>query len=80
MESLAASHDADSKLVMLFTVNTAFGTYLESLDNLTASLKFPILLNETTYKETLPTSLIPPAFDSKLLTAPKTLKDFVHKF
>ena len=42
MESLAAYHNVESKLVMYFTVNTAFVNYL---DNLTESLKFPILLN-----------------------------------
>ena len=78
LESLAACHDANSKLVMYFTVNTAFVNYLDSLNNLTNSLKTLILLNRTTYKQTLPISLPPPEFDSKLLTATKTLKDFVH--
>ena len=64
---------------MYFTVNTAFVSYLDSLNNLTYSLKAPILLNRTTYKQTLPISLPPPEFDSKLLTAPKTLKDFVYQ-
>ena len=45
LESLAPCHDADSKLVMYFMANTAFVNYLDSLDNLTDSLKFPILLN-----------------------------------
>ena len=49
LESLATCPDANSKLVMYFTVNTAFVNYLDSLDNLTDSLKFPILLNRTTY-------------------------------
>ena len=61
-------------------VNATFVIYLDSLDNLTTSLKFLILLNGTTYKQTLPISLAPPKFDSKLLTAPQTLKDFVHQF
>ena len=54
LESLAECHDADSKLVMYFTVNTASVNYLNTLDNLTDSLKFPILLNMTTYEQTLP--------------------------
>ena len=54
LESLAACHDAESKLVMYFMVNTAFVNYL---DNLTESLKFPILLNRTTHKQILPISL-----------------------
>ena len=73
LESLAACHDVNSKLVMYFTVNTAFV-------NLTLSLKTPNLLNRTTYEQTLPISLTPSKFDSKLLTVPKTLKDFVHHF
>ena len=50
LESLAACHDADSKFVMHFMVYTAFDNYLDTLDNLTDSLKFPILLNRTTYQ------------------------------
>ena len=42
LESLAACHDAESKLIMYFMVDTAFVNYL---GNLTESLKFPILLN-----------------------------------
>ena len=53
LESLATCHDVESKLVMYFMVNTDFVNYLDSLDNLTDSLKFPILLNRTTYKQTL---------------------------
>ena len=78
LKSLAACHDADSKLVMYFTVNTAFVSYLDSLDNLTDSIKTPILQNRTTDEQILPISLSPPAFDSNLLTASKTLKDYVH--
>ena len=65
---------------MYFTVNTAFVNYLDSLDNLTDSLKFPILLNRTTYKQSLLISLKSFHFDSELLKAPKTLEDFVHQF
>ena len=77
MESLAACHDAVSKLVMYFMMNTAFVSYL---DNLTESLKFPILLNQMTYKHTLPICLQSFEFNSNLLKVPKTLKDFVHQF
>ena len=44
LESLAACHDANSKLVMCFTVSTAFVNYLDSIDDLTDSLKAPIFL------------------------------------
>ena len=77
MESLDAFHNVESKLVMHFTVNTASVNYL---DNLTETLKFPILLNQTTHKQILPISLQSSDFNSDLLKAPKTLKDFVHKF
>ena len=33
LESLAACHNVDSKLVMHFMVNTAFVNYLDSLNN-----------------------------------------------
>ena len=77
LESIAACHDAESKLVMYFMMKTAFVNYL---DNLTESLKFPILLNRTTHKQTLPISLQSLEFNSDLLKTPKMLKDFVHQF
>ena len=77
LESLAAYHDAESKLVMYFTVNTAFVNYL---DNMTESLKLPISLNRTTHKQILPISLQSFEFESDLLQAPKMLKDFVCQF
>ena len=67
LESLAACHRADSKLVLYFTVNTAFVNYLGTLDNLTDSLEAPILQDRTTYEQPFSSY---PAFDSKLLTAP----------
>ena len=69
LESLAACHDAESELVMYFMVNTAFINYL---DNLTDSLKFPILLNQTTHEQTLSISLQSFDFHPALLKAPKT--------
>ena len=53
LESLAACHDANTNLVMYFTVNTAFTNYIDQC-NLTEDLKFPILTNKTTSKYTLP--------------------------
>ena len=43
LESVAACHDSNSKLVMYFTVNTAFINYLDQINNLTDSLIVPIL-------------------------------------
>ena len=77
LESLAACHDAESKLVMYFIVNTAF---VKCLDSLTESLKFPISLDRTTHKQILPISLQSFKFNSDLLQVPKTLKDFVPQF
>ena len=74
LESLAASHDAESKLVMFFMVNKAFVHYLDSLDSLTNSFKFPIPLNRMTYEQTLPISLKLFDFNSELLKAPKMLR------
>ena len=77
LESLAACHYAGSKLVMYFKVNTALVNYL---DNPIETLKFPILLNQTNHKQTLLISLQSFDFNSDLLKAPETLKDFVHQF
>ena len=64
---------------MYFTVNTAYVNYLGSFDNLTDSLNPLILPNRTSYEQTLPISLPPPTFDSKLLTEPRMLKEFIHQ-
>ena len=77
LESLAACHDTKSKLVMYLTVNKAFINYL---NNLTKSLKFPLLLNWTIHEQTIPISLQSFNFDPDLLKSSKTLKDFVHQF
>ena len=78
--SLAVCHDSNSKLVIYFMVNTAFVHYLDQIDNLTDTLEFPILRNKTTFKQTLPISLNVSKFDSDLLMAPRTLKDFIHQY
>ena len=53
LESLAACHNSNSKLVMYFMVNTAFVNYLHSLDNLTDSLTFLLFMSKTTFEQTL---------------------------
>ena len=80
LESLATCHNADSKLVMYFMVNATCVNYLDSLDNLTDSLKSQILLNRITYKQTLPISFISFKLYSELLKVPKTLNNNVHQF
>ena len=63
LESLAAFHNVESKLVMYFTVNMAFVKYLDNYDNQTEILEFPILHNRTTLEQTLPNSLQSFEFD-----------------
>ena len=47
LESLAACHEGNTKLVMYFTVNIAFTNYMDQF-NLTEELEAPILSNKTT--------------------------------
>ena len=63
---------------MSFMVNMAFANYLDLLDNLNDSLDVPILMDRTTFEQTLPLSLNVSKFDCDLLTTPQTPKDFVH--
>ena len=65
---------------MYFMVKKAFVTYLDQIDNLTETLEFPILRNKTPFEQSLSISLNVSKFDSELLTAPKTLKDFIHQY
>ena len=79
LESLATCHDANTNLVMYFTVNTAFTNYIDQF-NLTENLKFPILTNKTTSEYTLPIFLNNSKFDNSLLTTPQTLKDYIAQY
>ena len=65
---------------MYFTVNTAFVNYLDQTDNLTETLEAPILMDKTTFKQTLHISLKASKFDSELLMTPKTLNTFIHQY
>ena len=80
LESLAACQGISSKLVMYFTVNTAFINYLDQFPNLTESLEFLIIKNKTTFEHILPISLNVSKFDSPLLTASSDFKDFIHQY
>ena len=80
LESMAACHNANPKLVMYFIMNAAFVNYLDQFTNMTESLKIPIIRNKTTSEQTLPISLDVSRFDSELLTAPRNLKDFIHQY
>ena len=54
LESLAACQDTNSKLVMYFTINTAFINYLDQFPNLTEALEFLIIKNITTLSTSYP--------------------------
>ena len=71
LESLAVCCDANSKIIIYFMVNTAFVNYLDSLGNPTDSLKLPLLMNRTTFEQTLPIFLKLSTSDSEILTTPK---------
>ena len=63
-----------------YEANTTFVNYLDHFPNLTETLRFPIIMNKTTFKQTLPTSFKLSKFDSNLLTAFNNLKDFIHQY
>ena len=60
LESLAASHESESRLTMYFTVNLAFVNFFH---NFTKSSEFPIVLKRTTYELISPIPL--QTFDSE---------------
>ena len=76
LESLAACENLETKavLVMYFTVNLAFVIHFE---NATENLGSSVPTNWTTQEQILPISVESFEFDPKLLSAPKTMKDFV---
>ena len=71
-------YDANTNLVMYFTVNTAFINYINQF-NPTEDLKFPILTNKTTSEYTLPVFPNNSRFDYSLFTAPQTLKEYISQ-
>ena len=79
LEYLATCHDANSNLVMYFTVNTTFNNYIDQFNH-TKDLKFPILTNKTTSEYPLTIFLNNNGFDDSLLTAPQTLKEYILQY
>ena len=79
LESLAACHDSESKLVMYFIVNIAFTNYLDEF-NLTEEVSIPIIINKTTLEVTLPVFLNKRKFDESLLSAPLMLKEYITQY
>ena len=80
LESLVVCANANSKLPMYFTVNTAFVNYLDMFPNLTESLEFLVIKNWTTFEQTLPISLNISRFDKMLLTASTDVKEFINSY
>ena len=80
LESLAACDNTPSKLIMYFTVNTAFANYLDMFPNLAESLMPPIIKNRTTFEQILPVSLDISQFATTLLTASTDLKEFISSY
>ena len=79
LEFLATCQDSNTKLIMYFTINSAFTNYLNEF-NLTEELKFPILTNKSTSEITLPVFLNKSTFDEMLLSAPLTLKEYITQY
>ena len=79
LESLVACENLETKadLEMHCTVNLAFVNYFE---NAIEDLGFSISTNWTTQEQILPISVENFDFNPKLLSAPKTLKDFVTQY
>ena len=75
LESLAACHDSNSKLIMYFTVNNAVTNYLNEF-NLTETkeLEIPVFTNKSTSEITLPVFLNKTKFDESLLSALLNIK------
>ena len=78
LESIAASDNRDSKLVMYFTINMAFANYLDMFPNLTNS--FPLIKDRTMYAQPLPVNLSIPDFDKSLQHVPTNLKNFMQDY
>ena len=76
LESLAACHDTNTKLIIYFTVNTAFTNYIDQF-NLMEELEMPIFTNKSTSEFTLPVFLNKSTFDDTLLSTPLTLKEYI---
>ena len=79
LESLAACHNSNSKLVMYFTINNAFTNYLNEF-HLTEETEMPIFTNKSTSEITLPVYLNRTKFDKSLLSAPLTLKEYIAQY
>ena len=79
IESLDACHDSNTKLIMYFTINSAFTSYLNEF-NLMEKLDIPIITNKSTSEVTLPVFLNKSTFDEMLKSIPLTLKEYIAQY
>ena len=79
LDSLATCHDSNTKLIMYFTVNSAFTNYLNEF-NLMEELDNSIVINKSTSEVTLPVFLNKSTFDDTLLSAPLILKEYISQY
>ena len=79
LEFVATFYDADTNLIMYFTVTTAFVNYIDQF-NLTKELTCQILTNKTTSEQTLLIFLNDTRFGDNLLSAPQTLKEYISQY
>ena len=77
-ELIAACDNRNSKLIMYFTINTAFAKCLDMFPNLTES--FLLIRDRTTYEQTLPLNLSISGFDKSLLHVSTNLKVFIKGY
>ena len=78
LESLEACREHEgSNLEMHFSVNLAFVDYLDQLNE---TIDKPVIRNWTNQKQILPISLKSFKFNSSLLQAPKTLREFLSQY
>ena len=78
LESIATCDNKNTKLVMYFTINLVFTSYLDMLPNMTDSL--PIIKDRTRYEQPLPLHLSIPHFDNSQRHRPTKLKDFMTNY
>ena len=78
LESIATCDNKITKLVIYFTINLMFTSYLDMLPNMTESL--PIIKDRMRYEQALPLNLGIPHFDNSLRHRPTKLKDLITNY
>ena len=79
LESHAACHNTNTKLIVYFTVNTAFTNYIDQF-NLMEELEMPIFTNKSTLEFTLPVLHNKSTFHDTLLSTQLTLKEYLAQY